>query len=213
MRTTRNYRNAVENFIRDVHNRPAFQNILTILRTNKAGRVWLVGGTIYRTLARFLYGKLPQLNGDPDYDLTYTNKLPHKLSLPSCWTFEPKPNHTPEPFDPYDKDRLTNGKAKADLIHLEEWWIFDKLGCAPTLESYLDTVPLDIQAIAYDPVDRVFHDAGCRDALESRTVRIRCPQNAAIAAQRAILPNAHAYAELKARSLGFTVYQPLKRVS
>jgi hypothetical protein len=157
-------------FILAAHQHTEFSNAVPIVRQNSQGRIWLVGGFVYRSIANKLYD-VPMLHVDLDFVVEEPRAV---LQLPMGWV---------EGRNKFDHPRLANGTQSIDIIPLKSIIAGRGRKLEPTIESYFASVPLTIQAIGYD-FDRVevIGDTGKR-ALETRTVGINDPEQAAISAR------------------------------
>lgn len=175
-----------------------YQETLSLVQRNSEGKIWLIGGFLYRNLARQLYGVAPPAEVDFDF---LVQKLHSPVDLPNPW--EQRTNRNGNP-------KWVNRKVSSfsiDIIPLEnvKYTVVNKL--TPTLDNYLMGVPLTIQSIAYDVEEqRIIGEVGIR-ALEEKSIRVHHPEFAAFAAQRKE-KTLHDYIWDKAIQLGFKAMAP-----
>ena len=155
--------NSIFNEIADNHT--DYTAALRLVQQNSRGRIWVIGGFVFRNLASRLYGTPIQKS---DYDFMVEQMEPH-LRLPQGWTEQRNSHGNPKIVGP----------STIDLIPLHNMWYFVNKGITPTIEGFLERTPLTIQSIAYDTVDKkVFGDVGIK-ALYEKTVTVHHPEVAA----------------------------------
>lgn len=183
---------ALFNEVADNHN--DYTTALRLVQQNSRGRIWLIGGFVYRSLASRLYDTSSQ---PCDYDFMVEQMEP-TLRLPQGW--EQRKNSRGNP-------KLISGNIAIDLIPLHNLWYFVQHGIEPTVDKYLERTPLTIQSIAYDTVDKkVFGEIG-EKALYEKTVAIHHQEVAAYIATKKGKSISQLVQE-KADSLGFTAILP-----
>jgi len=113
-----------------------YQESLCLVKKNSEGRVWLIGGFIFRNLIHELYGgSLPQ------FDLNFIverSKTP--LLADDAWTIKENRNGNP---------KLIKGTISIDFIPLDSVHSIQRRRLRPTIENYLSGVPLSVQSLAY----------------------------------------------------------------
>ncbi len=184
--------NSIFNEIVESHS--DYNTALRIVQQNSRGRIWVIGGFVYRSLARELYGTpMPAC----DYDFMVEEMEP-TLHLPEGWE-ERKNSH--------GNPKLMSGNITIDLIPLHNLWYFVQHGIEPTLKKYLQRTPLTIQSIAYDTVDKkVLGEIG-EKALYEKTVAVHDLEVATYLTQLKGKTIQQLVQE-KADSLGFTAVLP-----
>jgi len=139
---------------------PDFREQLEIVRRNSRGKIWVIGGFVYKTLASELYGREIKTK---DVDFLVENPNP-EIVLPEGWKITL--NHFGNPkFIPPD------GKEKPDFVPLARVYSILKRRLPPEIENYLSGTPLNVQSIAYEVDGRIIGDAGI-SALEKRVVAV-----------------------------------------
>lgn len=171
-----------------------YHDALRIVQQNSRGRIWVIGGFVYRSLAQQLYGTSLQAC---DFDFMAEEVEP-KLRLPAGWE---------EQRNSHGNPKLVSPDQTIDLIPLHNMWYFVEHGITPTIERFLERTPLTVGSIAYDTVDRrIFGEVGER-ALYDKTVAVHHPDVAArVAAMKGITVDD--LVRQKAESLGFTAILP-----
>ena len=158
---------------------------LRIVQQNSRGRIWAIGGFVYRSLAAELY-KTPKPSCEP------------VLHLPEGWE-ERKNSH--------GNPKLISNGYWIDLIPLPSQWYLVKHGIAPSIEGFLGHTPLTIGSIAYDTVDRrILGEVGPR-ALYDKAVAVHDAEAAAYVA-RLKGKGVEQLVQEKADSLGFGATLP-----
>ncbi len=167
---------------------------LRLVQQNSRGRIWVVGGFVYRSLAAELYATPPPRC---DFDFLVEEREP-VLHLPAGWD-ERKNSH--------GNPKLISEGYWIDLIPMDSQWYFIKHGITPSIEGFLEHAPLTIGSIAYDTVDQKILGEVGQKALHDKTVTVHDAEAAAYVAQL----KAKTIEELvqeKAESLGFRAIMP-----
>ena len=174
---------------------PHYKEALKIARTNSSGKLWLVGGAVYRTLAAELYGTVQRIK---DYDFL-AEEIQGPLFLPKGWnlsatTFGNPCFHAPD----FEIDLFP-------LVTSMHWDDFGKvLSIQEQVESYFRRVPLNIQAIAYDVDEKKLMGEEGIKAITEKTVKVNCLRNLQEYLPKKSL-SLEEYVSLKAEGLGFEV--------
>lgn len=147
-------------FRRGTEHDTAFKEALSVVQNNNKGNCWIVGGYVFRTIARQLYGSAQPA---PDLDIIAENPtIPPEL--PRGWKARANKFGSPKLIGP--------GEMILDLIPLTAIHSVKQRGLRPSIRNYLSGVPLTIQAIAYDIRRRQMRGATGIRALQNRTVGI-----------------------------------------
>jgi len=137
----------------------SFWQAVDIARKNSSGKMWLIGGYLYKNLAHYLYGSK---RSTKDFDLV-VERANEDLVLSRGWHFT---------TNRFDNPKFSNGKLEFDFIPLEKIYYIVANGLEPSIENYFDGAPLNIHCFAYDIDERkVFGEVGVR-ALEERVVKV-----------------------------------------
>jgi len=160
-----------------------------IIERNSSGRIWLVGGLVYRTIANQLYG-----SPKPEMDLDFVvERAVETFHLPSGWTVE---------RNSYGNPKLKKGRGKIDYIPLRNVLSIHRRGLKPTIKNFLTGVPLTIQSLAYDiQAKGVIGEIGI-DALQRKVVEVNDLHSAEQIAQTKCMP-LDEIIKTKAEELGF----------
>ncbi|MBI2666720.1 hypothetical protein HYX13_03855 [Candidatus Woesearchaeota archaeon] len=172
-----------------------YDEALEIARTNSSGKLWLVGGAVYRMIVAELY-QTPQKISDYDF---LTEEIPRPIFLPEGWNLSATIFGNPSFHAP---------GFELDLFPLSKSMHWDDLGKALSaeeqVESYFRRVPLNIQAIAYDVDDKKLMGEEGIKAITEKTVKVNCLKNL-----QEYLPkkgiSLEEYISSKAEGLGFVV--------
>jgi hypothetical protein len=210
-----------------------YQDAMQILERNTDGGRWVIGGYVYRTLAKELYGTpVPEMDLDflaeyvsrplrlPDgwqregdlfkryetIEKPFTRTHVHNTACPSedieisteqiqpkgyaqariIQTMKKQLDHRHDTkilatrylcdaeFDEFiDREERLVNQLSIDIVKLSDVVALSSRTLAPTIQSYLDTVPLTVQSIAYDLREqRIIGEAGI-DSLLNRRVGVR----------------------------------------
>ncbi len=148
-------------FLDGVQDCREFHESLEIIRGNSSGKIWLVGGFLYRTIASGLYG-LPKSDCDFDFIVEVPVAV-QEMRLPAGWTV--KKNHFGHP-------KLVEGRKRIDYIPLKEVYSIVHRRVEASIENFLSGVPLTVQSIAYDIYEnRIIGEKGI-DAILRKVVEV-----------------------------------------
>jgi hypothetical protein len=194
MASNRELSRLVRHFSETAQSSPEYREAYDIVRANSSGRIWLIGGFVYRTLASQLYDT-PR----PEIDLDFLVENPtSRLSPPRGWEVA---------WNRFGNPKLLRGKDRIDIVPLDSVYSIRLRGLEPTVENFLTGAPLNVQSIAFDiEADRVVGDVGL-GALRERTVAVNDLCFAEYAAKKKGLP-LHEMIRKKADELRFAAVYP-----
>ncbi|MCL5018837.1 MAG: hypothetical protein M1416_03695 [Candidatus Pacearchaeota archaeon] len=136
-----------------------FQEALDIVRKNSSGKIWLIGGFLYKNLAHSLYGSKKSTK---DFDLI-VEKANSKLFLPENWI--EKENHFSSP-------KFISREKQIDFIPLSNIYYIKTKSLVPCINNFLEGGGLNIHCLAYDILEKeILGDIGIR-ALEQRIISV-----------------------------------------
>ncbi|MFC1756604.1 hypothetical protein ACFLZC_00375 [Patescibacteria group bacterium] len=141
----------------------AYHLALEVARKNCKGKIWLIGGAVYKTIASGLYG-LKISTKDFDFVIEKATK---DLVLPEDWkAIENKHGNL----------KLNNDSIDIDLIPLDNIHSIQERGLEPDILNFLSGVPLTIHSIAFD-IDKqeLIGDIGIQSILK-KTIDINNQQ-------------------------------------
>jgi len=183
-----------------------------IVLDNCCGEIYLVGGYVFRPLA--FEGELKGFKPRCDIDFLI-GSMKKDYELPPGWTSSLNLFGSTEFIRcdglighihralPSRVKRLMKIPKKIDLIVMSEYIEVVRLGLPPTLETYLKTVPFDIQSIAYDARQgKLIGEAGLK-AIDDRTVRVNNRGSAEYVCEHIHGISIEEWMERLARSIGF----------
>jgi hypothetical protein len=134
-----------------------FQEALEIVRKNSSGKIWLVGGFLYKNLAHYLYGSKKSTK---DFDLIAENSN-SKLILSENWRI--KKNH-------FDGLKFVNREKQIDFMPLNNLYYIKINNLNPCIDNFLEGGGLNIHCLVYDILGKeIFGDVGIR-ALEQKVI-------------------------------------------
>ena len=182
-----------------IHKRPAFEDAMDLVRQNSSGKIWLIGGSVFRGLASMLYGaRMPE---KVDLDFIVERSVPdEQLNLLNKWW--------------RSKNSFGNSKfhhsetgAEVDICPLSQVHSITRRKIEPTIENWMTGTPLNIQSVCFE-----FHTAKIRGAIgihaiENLVVAVSDPIQAEVYSKRKGRPIAEIIKE-KARELGFSYKLP-----
>jgi len=161
-----------ENSIRSLSWFPVVRDIAV---RNSLGRIWILGGFVYRNIIKEIYGN-PQLPEPVDVDFLLEKKpVGGDLYLPEEWN--------PKMTD-YGNLGLMMGNLKISLNYLFNFRSLLTRNLEPTLENLFRTIPLNVQGIVYSLEDRCISGFRGISAIKRRKVRINNLREARHEAER-----------------------------
>ncbi|MBX4190296.1 hypothetical protein KW791_03320 [Candidatus Parcubacteria bacterium] len=135
-----------------------FKLALNIARKVSSGKIWLVGGAVYKTLIADLQGSTHTVK---DYDFIVERVA---KSTPKIRGFQSLKTSFGSP-------RFKSGGLSLDVVPLGNIIAVKEWGYKPSIQSYLKQVPLSVQSVAYHIDSGRLHGAGAKDIKEG-TIRI-----------------------------------------
>jgi hypothetical protein len=140
----------------------SFQEALSIVKQNAAnGRIWLIGGFLYKTLANYLYDTIKH-SKDFDFIIECPNQ---EIVLPENWQLNRNRFGNPK-FTRADKS------LELDFIPIDRVYSIMKRRISPAIRNHLNGVPLNIHCLVYETKKGILEgDAGLA-GLEQKVVRV-----------------------------------------
>lgn len=152
--------NITRAFLSGINDCEDFSEALDIVRRNSSGKIWLIGGFVYRTIISELYGTSRK---KVDLDFVVEDYKP-EINLPEGWRIEGA-------FD-NNKLRIVNGAKQIDCVSLKNNFSIKHRKLKPSIGNFLTGAPLTIQSIAYDiDENKIIGEIGI-DALKRKVVAI-----------------------------------------
>jgi hypothetical protein len=176
-------------FIEATQHNTRFKEAVKVVKDNSQGKVWLVGGFLYRTIA---HG-----NGSPgmqDVDFDFIVERPKdNISLPPGWSLTQ---------NKYGNPKFVKGSINIDFVPLSTVQSIVSRRLAPDIQNYLSGVPLTVQAIAFDISEgKMLGDVGVKALLERSVAVNNTEQALKVAEKRGV--SVEELVRSKAQSLGF----------
>ena len=170
----------------------SFKEALSIVEQNTAdGRIWLIGGFLYKTLANYLYG-----TSKPSKDFDFIIECPNQqIVLPENWRLS-KSRFGNSKFAKTDKS------LEIDFVPLSRVHGIIKRRIPPSIQNYLSGVPLSIHYLAYETKSGILEGDVGLASLEQKFVRLHNLEMAEDAA-RLYNTTVNEMITKKARELGF----------
>lgn len=189
--------NITKLFLAGVKGCKEFSDAREIVKRNSSGKIWLIGGFVYRTIASQLYG-LPK----PEVDLDFIVEYPvSDFNLPSGWKVD---------RNRFGNPKLVNGKKQIDYVPLGNIYSILQRQMEPTIENFLTGVPLTVQSVAYDVNEnKVIGEIGL-NALQRKVVKANDLYFAEYAAKKKG-KSLQLMIQEKAGELGFTSIFPERK--
>jgi hypothetical protein len=137
---------------------PKFKEVLKLVKMNSKGKIWIIGGYLYKNLASALYG-IPPYDYDIDFIVEEKNEI--LKNIPGWQIVTNK----------YGNPNYMRSANKMSFIDIHK--VYRVSGpMAPNIESCVSETPLNVQSIAYDIKDRkIIGDIGM-ESLKEKVVRV-----------------------------------------
>ena len=148
-----------------------FDDIMAIVRSNSKGNIYLVGGTVSRTLACKLYGGM-QKNQDFDF---VVDKLNKNLKIPKGWRVS---------YHKFGNPTFKKDDFEIDIFPLSDYEYIKKNNLKPTITNFLAGVPFSIQALVFDVKNKKLIGKKGIEALKTRKFKVQNIESAKEVAKR-----------------------------
>lgn len=169
---------------------PRYEEALNLVRQNADGKIWLVGGIVYKNLVN----KLDSLHipvRDLDFVVERSNDA---MRLPSEWTYHE---------NVFGDTRFVSPNYVIDFIPLPRSYHIRYKKLEPTIENYLKGASLSVQAIAFDIATGEIVDGGGLESIKKKTISVHNPMVLKYYCNRKDI-NPNTYIKDRAEQLGFT---------
>jgi len=155
-----------EPYIKD----PVFLEVLDLVKQNSKGKIWIIGGFIYRNLASALYGG-EVYNYDIDFIVEERNDI---LKEAVGWQIHTNNYGSQNYVREGNKMSFTDIRKAIRVSGLKN----------PTIEQFIEETPFNIQSIAYDLEDNKLIGEKGIEAVLSKTIKINNKEQAEFYAKR-----------------------------
>lgn len=167
---------------------------IRLVEENSSGKIYLVGGYVFRTIAEKWYDTHPERT---DIDIIVEN-LAAQIALSERRKAEGWNVRT----NSFGHPKFFCQNLVVDCWPLSETSQIKRKEQTSTLRNYLSGTPLTVQSIVYDLLEEVvIGEVGMRALLE-KTVRVNDLEQAQLAAQRKDM-TLEQYVRWKAKGIGF----------
>ncbi len=148
-----------------------FDDIISIVKSNTRGNIYLVGGTVSRILASEMYGE-KQKNQDFDFVVDILND---DLLVSKGWIVTRHKFRNPT---------FKKNDIEIDMFPLSDHQYIKKNKLKPSIENFLVGVPFSIQALAFDiKQEKLIGEDGIK-ALKNRKFKVHNIESAKEVAKR-----------------------------
>lgn len=148
-----------ENFRKFVSEAADYQEAFGLVRENSEGGIWLIGGTVYRTLVQSVYG-LGKTGKDFDF---LVDRATQVTSLPKGWA---------QIESRFGNLKFVRGDRQVDFVPLNRVIHIRHYQLPPTIGSFLARTPFNIHSLAYDTRRRRLIGKIGKAALEEKVIRV-----------------------------------------
>ena len=185
-----NLQKITKEFNKLLKNNEKFQEALEIVERNALGKIWLIGGSVYKNIAHIIYNT-PPANADFDF---IVEKRKEKINLPLQWKLE---------TNSFGNFKFVS-KFNVDFIPLAEVRWMKERNFKPILKNFLLHTPFTIQSMAYDiKRKKILGNIGL-NAIVNKIVRVLDPIEANFYSQRTGL-SIETLMKNKLKDLGFKI--------
>lgn len=168
-----------------------FDEVISIVKNNSQGNIFLVGGTVSRTLASELYGG-EQKNQDFDFVVDVLNS---NLDVPKGWTVT---------YHKFGNPTLKKDDIEIDIFPLSDHQYIKNNNLEPTIENFLAGAPFSIQALVFDINSEKLIGQDGLEALKNRKFKVHNIESAKEVAKRKNI-SINERMKQKAESMGFGI--------
>jgi len=166
-----------------------FQEASEIVCANGRGNIWLIGGSVYRSLAHLLYDV-----EEPDVDFDFiVEGMNGELILPCGWDLK---------TNSYGNPKFVSNGSSIDFVLLDTVESIKRRGLDFTFDNFLTGTPLTIQSIGYNVLTGKIEGEIGIYAIRNRIVGINDLTQTIICSRKQRL-SVENFVKIKARSLDF----------
>lgn len=135
-----------------------YREVLSGVIAASRGAVYLIGGFVYRSISECMYGTPRSVQHDMDFCIDGTVNA---AMLRRCFSSVVRHSR-------YDAFRIVHRGIKADVFELRNFVDVVKHNLPASIHTYLKSVPLSVQSIAYDTRScRIIGDEGMSSILKA----------------------------------------------
>ena len=145
--------------MREAYADEKFREAVGVVSVNSRGKIWLIGGFLYKTLIKEVYGTEIQCK---DFDFI-VERTRGRLDLPEGWKSRTNRFGNPE---------LSSKDNCVDLIPLSNLLYLRKKKIEPSIDNLLASVNFSVFALAFYLREEKIIDGGGVSALEEKVVRV-----------------------------------------
>jgi hypothetical protein len=149
---------------------PVFVEVLDLVKQNSKGKIWIIGGFLYKNLANALYGE-GIYNFDIDFIVEERND---SLKEIDGWKIQ---------TNNYGSQNYVREKNKMSFTDLRKAIRVNKLK-NPTIEEFIKETPLNVQSIAYDLEENKIIGQKGIEAMKNRMIMVNSKEQADFYAKR-----------------------------
>lgn len=180
------FREIIKFYLKD----PVFIEVFNLVKINSEGKVYLMGGFLYKNIANYLYGEKKVYNYDIDF---FVDKRNNEILPVKGWKIEK---------NSYGHENYIRENNRMSFTEIGKSIRVSKIK-PETVESFIRETPLNIQSIAYDlEGDKIIGEEGI-NAIINKKICINNLGQASFYAERKG-KTLEQIIEEKAREVGFT---------
>lgn len=150
---------------------PIFLEVLSLVKQNSKGKIWVIGGFLYRNLISSLYGSGEIYNYDIDFIVEERSDVLKEIS---GWRIE---------INNYGSQNYVRSGNKMSFTDIRKAIRVSGLQ-NPTIEKFIKETPLNIQSITYDlEENKIIGEKGI-EAILTKMIKINNVEQADFYAKR-----------------------------
>lgn len=137
----------------------SFDEVISIVKSNSKGKIYLIGGSVSRTLASKLYGSKIKSN---DFDFI-VDILNSNMIVPDGWNVT---------YKKFGNPTFKKGDVEIDVFPFSDYAYIKNNSLEPNISNFLDGVPFSIQSLAFDIDDELILGEEGIKALKERKFKV-----------------------------------------
>ncbi|MGD9276765.1 MAG: hypothetical protein PVJ67_06355 [Candidatus Pacearchaeota archaeon] len=149
----------MKDFIDYLENNKDYLKALNFAKDNSKGKIWLIGGAVYKSLAKLMHSKKPAVPKDYDFIVEEVAMSENNQE----WIVTKNGSGNP---------KFKNGKIAGDLVPLNSLDFLMRIGLETNMKNFLETSPLDVTAIAYDTKEKKLIGKTGLSALKKGKIKV-----------------------------------------
>ncbi|MFC1800845.1 hypothetical protein ACFLZB_00055 [Nanoarchaeota archaeon] len=196
--------NLVTAYTEMIKSDPTFLFAYEVMKRNSSGKIWLIGGALWRNMSHIINGGEKQ-----DYDFDFLVEKPATdFHLPENWRVRPNKYGNPKFLGP----TVDGSEIEVDCVPFHNVNSIIRRGLEASVENFLTGTPLTIQSMIYDVQEGTVTGPGGIHALQAKLMAVNDYEQAEIYASKKGISVAELVQKF-AKSAGFMPIIPAERTA